>query len=339
MVVRPTTRSRLLWRTPVVILLAVVLGGCSHAKLGTRAQHPVSSSTEPPGADKSATVVLRPSGPLAAPWRERFRVPFGPGVAELGLGSRPTTAPEYGALDRSGRWWMLDIVKHRIARYSSGGSYIDQLPTPGFRGLDPCVTGDGTFIAPGQPGLVVGAGDHLTSQNIDPQLDVFYSDDTQCWGTDLEGYKAVSAVNGRVEVSPQSEMRSPDGRRFLLSVSQGTVEFSFLDGGVRLVSLSIRQPDGQAVRPSTEFVFGSKGEIFLLLQGVIDPGNGSPRTPLAGLVSIDRDGNVSQADSLPRLDSTVDTGATSILHIAPGGDIPYLLVITQEGAVVYGRDG
>jgi hypothetical protein len=71
-----------------------------------------------------------------APWRLVLSVPFGPGKDELGLVTDihrtpvPYVPASFGVAG-DGSVWILDSVNKRLARYSSGGVLLDEIP--GFK--------------------------------------------------------------------------------------------------------------------------------------------------------------------------------------------------------------
>jgi len=68
----------------------------------------------------------------APDWKRLAFIPFGRGEARLGHEvppvhtDRPLMPPSF-AVARDGSFWILDVVKRRIAHYAPGGSYLGEV--------------------------------------------------------------------------------------------------------------------------------------------------------------------------------------------------------------------
>ena len=99
-----------------------------------------STASSPSGTALTAfppvEVVLTPALRGNGGWEEVFRVPWGPGVQQLGVsddhdGQAPRLGPDGGAPTGRGTWWFTDTHKLRLVEVDRTGRYLRQLPVPG----------------------------------------------------------------------------------------------------------------------------------------------------------------------------------------------------------------
>lgn len=321
------------WRRLTAAGLAILVGACSparHASVARPGKAPVTTT-----GVATTDVVLAPTGDVRPPWRRVFHVPYGAARSELGLKSQPVEAPDYGAQDPSGRWWFIDTAKERIARHSSDGRYLDDVPVPHLGAWDPCIVGQDTFIAIG-PRAPLIRGNVVTPASLGTMLNVLYSDGRGCWVSSPDGYAYVT-VEGDALMQKSSPWLEPvPGERLTLSATKNQVQLDFSGGRRHKMVLNVRSADGRALRPpELEYAVGPKGELFLLLVTALD--TDAPAQEFAGMLTIGAGGEVSGPEALPTLFSDLP-GDSSVLHLEAGTDQPSLVVVLEDGVTVYRRD-
>lgn len=239
---------------------ALVLSGCSGGKStapGVSGSRGTAAASAAPTVSAGPTLILRTvrialDGTPTAPGRLLARIRIGSAIDELGL--LPTQhdlnplLPSAFVMDRSGLW-VLDPVKHRIARFDLTGHYLGQVsgvsdiaddiaPLPDGRLLvsdDPSDRTRLRVLTPGPnrglPATLSGPID-ISHEDRDGQIDAMFR---LAWA---QGVTGVWMGSGFFPLSPTfAVQRDVEGLPLptggLLRVSTANnVDWTFTDGGV-----------------------------------------------------------------------------------------------------------
>ncbi|MCU1589589.1 MAG: hypothetical protein JWP11_845 [Frankiales bacterium] len=348
--VRPTRFVNLLI---LLVLLPACTGGTVTAQ-PTLPQSPSPASparsTAIPWVSSGQSLALATAGKMLGTWQLAMTIGYGSRPSQLGLagahgGKSPPSGPASAAPAADGTWWFLDSSKHRLAHFSGSGTYLGAVPIPG--GAIPAqflhVFEGGSILAP----FGSAKADTVVSDGTTARRVALPGSEGRAWTYD-DGQRAyarraasgpvatVEVVDGRPLVGTTDWFRTHHGERFSVSISDLRLLVELPDAlpPTRLTfPLSSAEHPKARVLAGVEYVTDADGTLHLLVYGSTDEG---PHTlVLASYLAIDRKANVSSVDRMPSMQSHVDSGSPSHLHIQPGTTMPSLVLESDDALRVY----
>jgi hypothetical protein len=351
---RRTSSSRQLLTIVLTGLLLVGTVPAGAAPTSTASTASTARATTTPVASKTPTrtIVLRPAAKrMPETWKRSFVIPYGDGRKQLGTGLEGDgeglrVGPNYGAQAPDGSWWFLDTHKYRLARYSSKGTFRQELRIPPkhlaggqyFPHQLPRVLNDGTFLA----GHVVDGGTNLLrakNGRIDTvrlnREAVFRTDDgRKLYGFDWDG-PMVEANVKTGKVRDTNWFRTRSGERYRVTLT---------DGKLRVVLPDAKRPvdrtwkltndRGKPIQAQVQVASGTDGKLHLFLTGFED----RPGAPdLAGYTTISAKGKLGPIERVLSPFGESDPGSPSQLGVRPKSSTPWLMFIREDGVHVYQR--
>lgn len=310
------------------------------------------STTPPAAATSSRTIVLRPAVKrMPESWKRSFVIPYGERRGQLGTGLEGDgeglrVGPNYGAQAPDGSWWILDTHKFRLARYTSKGTFRQELRIPpehlaGGQYLPhqlPRVLDDGTFLA---AHIVDNATNLLRAKNgkidtvrLDREVGIRTDDGRKLYGFDWEG-PMVEADVKTGKVRDTNWFRTRSGERYRVTL---------IDGKLRVVLSDAKRPvdrtwrlttdKGKPIQAQVQVASGTDGRLHLFLTGFED----RPGAPdLAGYTTITANGKLGPIERTLSPFGESDPGSPSQLGVRPKGSTPWLMFVRDDGVHVYQR--
>lgn len=310
---------------------------------------PVSTTTVASGT--GAEWVMQPAlEEIPEGWVLSFAIPYGDEIEALGSapgGDGLTLGPDYGAQAPDGTWWFLDAAKKRLAHYDVQGEYLEEvvlgedLLVDGiyFQYQLPRVLADGTVMASRfdvdtTELLALGEGG-LGIVEVPAVVAIATDDGVTLYGFDANGAGQVAVDPTTGTVTPTEWFSTQIGSRYRVAVATGeiTVELPDLDV-VHVVPVTSSLGLGD-VHVSVELASGSDGTIHIYALGISES---DEQNQLAGYTFIPPDGTLQAME--PSIDpfTPADPGSPSHLGVASGRAEPWLMIVTEVGVLVYGRE-
>jgi hypothetical protein len=287
---------------------------------------------------RQLTLQLPTAGAMPHTWRPAMTVGYGNAPSKLGL-ARPW-GPESAAPAADGTWWFLDTAKHRLAHFDGSGRYLGEQPDPGQPAPSLLhVFRDGSMLAPAGQEVLVSDG--TTARRVPlpgaGATSWTYDDGERAYARRVPGdrVRTVRLVDGRPLVETTDWFRTPHGERFLVQITDNELLVDLPDAhGLRLVfTVTSAEHPKAPVLAAVESAADEEGTLHLLVFGSTDEGGAA--LPLAGYLSIDRDGVPSGLDRMTAMQSTADPGSPAHLHVQPGTTTPSIVVIRSDAVRVY----
>lgn len=325
-----------------VAVLLVAVTACS----GETDPSTPADSTSPPATVPERSeidLVLGPAAPtIGAEWTPLVTLTYGDAEENLGLsdthgGATPGWGPEYLAPAADGTLWVLDVNKHRVARFSNDGRYLGATAIPGlYAGLQmPFMLGD-TFWASGSGpdgALVIDGGG---AARVGDLLGWDHSD-----GSGVYNAAGTSRLTpGRPPtISAVGELRTPSGTPYRVDArpnGNGTILVSLPDAQREVL---LRVASGISGGPlevlGYEFVSDDNDRVSFLAYGL---DNKAQEVQLAGYFSIDaRSGEVSAVEPMRDPFSEADPGSPAHLRAVPDEGSILLTFVDEDAVHVYKR--
>jgi hypothetical protein len=314
-------------------------------------------TTRPPVQRATRTIVLPATSRLTAAWDLVATIPYGPareqaGVADTHGGETTPFGPQFVAPGPDRVWWLLDIEKRRIARFTEDGTFIDDVAIPGrFVGLQEPFVLDGRWL------LAMGGlrGEDLiadkdearrvdfpNSTSFAPEPDGtklpvptnwFYSDGRTLYSDDFGNVRALTVRDRRPVARSVTSLQTPGGKRFLIRFDQAArnrLNVDLLSARKRL-TLRFVGPERRSVSPIFELAADRDDRLHLFLYAAPD------ETQLAGYLTIDARGSVSSVEPVRDPFSPSDPGGGAHLRVIPGTVTPTLCYIDSDAVRIYER--
>jgi hypothetical protein len=300
----------------------------------------------------TVTVLLSPFTSMGPDWSEMV---FPYGKTEDTLGTAPggeglMLGPEYGTQAPDGSWWIFDVPKFRVARFSADGVYLDQVEIPDdvlvdgqyFQYQNPIALDDGSIVATGFRGeantaLMTLAEGQMTSRTLDSSVPWVTTDGSLLFGFSLADGRARSLDPAGDEPADTDWFLARDGSRYMVRVQDDEVLLEMPDIGVsKILQMRFSEDPQVEARAGVEVETGQDGTIFILFYGapVSDETLG-----IGGFVTITPEGHVGEAESIADPFSAADPGSPSHLGVTPGTDTPWMMVVGEDGVHVHTRTG
>ena len=311
-------------------------------------------STTIPAAEQTLTVALHPFSEMGPGWTEQI-FPYGEGEESLGTdpgGEGLMFGPDYGTQSLDGTWWFLDTAKKRIAHFAPDGTYLDQVVMPEDLLVDgiyfqyqlPQALDDGSIVAIGwrageTTSLLRIENGEASAVAFDGALAWVTTDGAYLYGHDVEGNAAYRLDPNDPTGESVDWFGARDGSRYMVSLNEDEILVELPDAAVPLTrTLQMRFSEDPEViaRGAIEVETGADGTLFILMYGA--PMTDDP-LDIGGLVTISRDGVVSEVAQVTNLTSSSDTGSPARLGVTPGTSNPWLMVVGEDGVHVFTASG
>jgi hypothetical protein len=343
-----------------LLILPVLLPACTDGTVGTHPTptslgssspaSPAASSTAIPWRSSGQSLALSTAGKMLGTWQLAMTIGYGGRPSQLGLadthgGTSPPWGPAAGAPAAAGAWWFLDSNKHRLAHFSDTGAYLGAVPIPGA--TIPAqflhVFEDGSILAP----FGSRAADTVVSDGTTARRIALPGSEGRYWTYD-DGQRAyarraasgpvatIEVVDGQPVVGKTDWFRTRHGERFSVSINDVRLLVELPDAvpPTRLTfPLSSAEHPNAHVFAVVEYVADAAGTLHLLVYGSTDEGTHS--LVLSSYLAIDRKANVSIIDRMATMQSHVDPGSSSHLHIQPGATTPSVVLMGDDALRVY----
>jgi hypothetical protein len=232
--------------------------------------------------------------------------------------------------------WVLDIHKHRVARYGSDGGFLGDVPIPGqFADVQlPFLLDDRWFWASGTPASAL-----LATEGDSRRLDVpsteqgvlwSYSDGEMVYGATSQGFRTLSIDDGEVVYGTADALRTPAGQRFTASESRGVLTVRLLDEGLEL-QFTFTSRRGNRIGTGFEVAADAAGRLHFFLFAD-DAG-----IQLAGYFSIAPDGTVDPVERVRNPFNDREPPGPCRLRNVPGTEQVTLTYIDLDAVRIYGH--
>lgn len=310
------------------------------------------STTLAASATSSRTIVLQPAAKrMPKAWKQSFVIPYGDGRKQLGTGLEGDgeglrVGPNYGAQAPDGSWWLIDTHKFRLARYSSKGTFRQELTIPPrhlvngeyFPHRLPRVLDDGTFyaghLAGGYTNLLRAKNGRIDTVRLNREAEFRTDDGRKLYGFDWDGPMVEADVKSG-KVRDTNWFRTRSGERYRVTL---------IDGKLRVVLPDAKRPvdrtwkltnnKGKPIQAQVQVASGTDGRLHLFLTGFED----RPGAPdLAGYATISASGKLGPIERSLSPFGESDPGSPSQLGVRPRGRTPWLMFVREDGVHVYQR--
>ncbi len=234
--------------------------------------------------DLVARAVIFPTAATAPGWTAAFTIPFGEEEHQAGNGlmesllDDPTDKADYGpslaTLDSTGRWWVADGWKSRIARYAADGTYLDAIPLEATEPLEALeVFDDGTAVGmTADRRWVVVADDRAFTVAAGDDLLFAGNDGTTAyvWPLYGTGVDAITVGDRRLPEGREARwFQTRAGTRYGIDFAADDQLAVTLPDARTRVTLDVRADTGQPVFVSAEIDTDAAGNLHFLLLGSV----------------------------------------------------------------------
>lgn len=337
----------LLLSTVPAMAAAPSTASASRAPATVAGRSAASRSTAP-----ARTIALEPAAKrMPQTWKRSFVIPYGDAREQLGTGLEGDgegllVGPNYGARAPDGSWWILDTHKFRLARYSSKGTFREELRIPPehlvngeyFPHQLPRVLNDGTFLAgvvgDGYTELLRARNRRVDAVRLDREVGIRTDDGRKLYGFDWEG-PMIEADVRTGEVRDTNWFRTRNGERYRVTL---------IDGKLRVVLPDAKRPvdrtwkltshHGKPIQATVQVASGVDGRLHLFLTGFED----RPGAPdLIGYTTISSSGKLGSIERSLSPFGPSDPGSPSQLGVRPKSSTPWLMFVREDGVHVYQR--
>lgn len=335
--------------------LALILSGCLllPACLANGTATSSSSGTVPDPASASTTEfdtepVIRTihldfpvAGPLEA-WELALFIPYGEGTDQLGNGLSigEDLGPEAPIIsDRSGRWWVADNYKQRVARFSASGGFLDDVALPPHAPLAGMrLLSDGRVVASSSMGRVAIVDETAVAFHTIGEENVTLLDAQSTTVYALPTFGGLMAINFATEI-PSSRsvdsLRTGTGSHYLVHGTRGdrsTIQIDLPDANpAASTMIQLTSDDQGTLIAIPEAVSAPDGSVHILIFGISDA---SPELQRSLYVRINPDGSLAQMEGTPNPIGVLDSGSLGHLSLDEMGR-PLLSVIDEDGISVW----
>ena len=318
----------------------------------TRTTAPSAAHAAASRSTPSRTIALQPAAErMPQTWTRSFVIPYGDEREQLGTGLEGDgegllVGPNYGAQSARGSWWIVDTHKFRLARYSSKGTFRQDLKIPPehlvngqyFPHQLPRVLNDGTFLAgvvgDGGTNLLRAKNGTIDTVQLDREVGIRTDDGRRLYGFDWEG-PMIEADVTTGEVRDTNWFRTRSGDRYRVSLTAGKLRVVLPDAK-RPVDRTwkLTSNRGRPIQGQVQVASGVDGRIHLFLTGFED----RPDAPnLAGYTTISARGRLGLIERSLSPFGTGDPGSPSQLGVRPKRSTPWLMFVREDGVHVYQR--
>lgn len=273
-------------------------------------------------------------------WSEILFLPYGstPESVGNGLDQHEPLGPELPvARDPSGRWWVSDTHKQRIAIFAEDGRLDEEVvlePRTVVWGIQ--VLDDGTAIGLSAPGRFAIIAEEVDYSSVGGLSVLSDHDGSTAYGVQGLRLFAVTLDSEGPAVERVDYFRTRAGTRYSVKVDQHDFETVVValpdaDPPVNL-RLKMRATDEGTIAAIVEAVAGPDGSVHLLLIGTSEA---SPEVQRGVYLHIEPDGTVENTKSIPDPFGDLDPGTPNHLGIDPVTGTPYVAVIDDDGVRVW----
>lgn len=264
-------------------------------------------------------------------WNTEFSIQYGLDLTELGRDSETGVGPEFGDVADDGTWWIIDVNKHRVARYTASGRFLGAIAIPGrYAGVQlPCLLDDRTLFAAGKPALLVA--DNVATRPEFPLVQSVFGEHGSCYASSGEGLVRVVRHDASLTIEHVDGLPLPSGSTFDVRIDpsdRSRIVVTMHGSTERKVVLQVA-PEGSAEPMSMSFEIAVNGDTIVLL---VYGASGKPGSEMAysGLIRVTEAGQVLPVTSTPVLFSVADSGSPSHLRANAKG---VFLVLQLEDAL------
>jgi len=276
-------------------------------------------------------------------WEQVLFLPYGDARGELGNGLAigEQLGPEAPVIvDEFGRWWVADNYKNRVARYSSSGTFLDEIILPARAPLSGLrLLGDGRVVASSTMGRIAVIDESTAVYSTIGKENLTLLD---TFKTSVYALPTIGELL-RIDLLPDEPstqivdfVSSRTGSRYLVHGilgSRSIIQIDLPDANPKVsTKITLRTEDGGPVIVIPETVSGPDGSLHILMFGLADA---SPDLQRAIYVHIDSDGHVSRTEIAPDPLGVLDSGALGHLSLKEDGQ-PLITVIDIDGVRVWG---
>lgn len=332
-----------MWRR-AALATVFLLAACTTGADGPSAP----SSTRPAAPDVSTTGSPQPTRvtrelPVAAErptadWMLMAELSYGSAIHELGTadthgGQTSAWGPEYAAPDRDGSWWVLDIQKHRVARFDHGGEFLGAVPIPGeFAEFQlPFVVGDQLWASGGRgESLLV---DESSARRLPVSGAWPYCDGTRVY--DTTGMRSLDP-SGSLVPDQVEALLTPSGTPFRVHLAgddRTDIEVTLPDSGRQIV-ISLIGPSGA---PPETVGYEVQADVADRLHFFVIGVTGDAQ--LAGFFTLEISaGSVSAMEPTQDPFSEADASSPAHLRVIPGTTSAAVSFLDGDALRIYRRD-
>ncbi len=343
----------------VVLLLgqaACIADGTPSGGPSPSTSSPAGSPTATPAPTPTASptfvdeLVLSPPSVIGAGWSLVMALPYGDSPDRLGTspggdGEGVMWGPEYGTQLPDGTWWFLDAAHLRLAQFSDAGSYLSEVLLPKkflangqyFQWADPFALADGSLVLVGTsltgPSLLRMSPERsFTRVPLTQWVSLLTTDGHGLYGFDPD-QRPVRVDPRTGAVKHVSAFTGQSGDSFALAAGDDQLTVSRGPSSRTLPVRAFDQPDVE-VHPWVQAAMGADGSLGVFIAGLVERVPGQAKT-VAGFFTVDRQGRVSSADSVPDPSSASDPGGGSHVGVRYGDSRPWLMFVDADAVRVY----
>lgn len=300
----------------------------------------------------SRTIALRPAAKwMPHTWKRSFVIPYGTAREQLGTGIEGDgegllVGPDHGAQAPDRSWWILDTHKFRLARYSSQGTFREELKIPPehlvngqfFPHQLPRVLNDGTFLAgfvgDGGTDLLRAKNGRIDTVHLNREVGIRTDDGRKLYGFDWEG-PMIEANVKTGEVRDTNWFRARGDQRYRVTLIDGKLRVVLPDSMRPLDrTWKLTSHRGKPILATVQVASGVDGRLHLFLTGFED----RPGAPdLVGYTTISASGRLAPIERALSPFGPGDTGSPSQLGVRPRSSTPWLMFVREDGVHVYQR--
>jgi hypothetical protein len=281
------------------------------------------------------------AGPLDA-WELALFIPYGEGVDQLGNGVSigEDLGPEAPVIvDQSGRWWVADNYKERVARFSASGGFLDDVSLPPHAPLAGMrLLSDGRIVAASSMGRIAIVDETAVAFHAVGEENVTLLDAQGTTVFALPTFGGLMEIEFATEI-PSSRsvdsLRTGTGSHYLVHGIRGdrsTIQIDLPDANpAASTMIQFTSDDRGTVIAIPEAVSAPDGSVHILIFGLSDA---SPDLQRSLYVMIHPDGRLAQTEGTPNPIGVLDSGSLGHLSLDEMGR-PLLSVIDEDGIRVW----